>query len=1080
MKLSLLIILITILQVSASVYSQNTILDLQVKDKTMREVFKVIEQQSDFRFFFNDEFSDLNKNLNLNISEKRIDDIMALILKDSEVTYRILENDVIVITPLLSGSSFQQRIITGTVTEASTGNPMPGVNIVVTGTTIGALTDINGKYSIEIPPGAKSLTFSFIGMETQEITIGALTSIDIKMFESAIRLDEVVVVGYGTQKKSDITGAVASLGAERLEMTPNLNIAQAIQGAVPGVIVQTSTAGAVADQSIMIRGRNSILASNNPLIVVDGISYSGSLSDLNPNDVKSIEMLKDASAAAIYGSRGANGVILVTTKMGETGKPKISYEGYYSVQSFVKLPDLMDGEQFYNYKTVFCPDLITQSEQEIYDSGQWTDWLDLALRNGNGTEHNLSVSGGFNKTNYYISGGVLKVRGLAVNDDYLRLTSRINLDTEITDWLTIGTRTQLSYGDQGGISPEDIEYDEQGNITSRSWDYVFTMNPLSKAYDENGNLTIYPWEEDPHWANPLQGTLATDTYETYQAISNNYVIVKFPFIPGLQYRINAGIKIRFRDRNTYYGRNTTTGYENSGSASTGRYRDNTTVIENIVDYNREFGKHKLFLTGVYSFESDKRRRATVTMKQFPHDFLTWYSAGQAGVISPGYSYNETALTSQMLRLNYSYDSRYLLTLTGRRDGFSGFGVKTKWGVFPSVALGWNIADENFFPWKGIINELKLRGSYGLNGNQAVGAYETISRLSSGSYVTGTTTLAGYVPSKLGVDNLGWESTKTFNMGVDFGLLSNRLTGDVSYFKSNTFDLLLNRSISPVHGITSITQNIGKTENQGFEASFVSRNIVKNNFQWITSANITFIKNKIVSLYGELNENGEEIDDVGNKWFIGQPIRVNYGYVWEGVWQVDEADEAALYGTQPGYIKIEDVVGDDHQITAEDRQIVGQRDPKFLWGMTNTWSYKNLSLSVFIHGMHGITKENPLMIDYSRNGGSEARRNITNHAFWILENPNTIHPIARPNSWFEHGVTPMPIEKAGFVRVKDITLSYDLAKSLFNRLGFDKLQLYFTGRNLFTITNWTGLDPELDNQSSVPLQKEFVFGLNLGF
>jgi TonB-linked SusC/RagA family outer membrane protein len=960
--------------------------------------------------------------------------------------------------------SAQVRTITGTVTD-ETGETLPGVNVVVQGTTTGTTTDVNGTYSIGVPANNNILVFSYIGMITREIQIGNSTVINVTMETETIGMDEVVVVGYGTQKKSDITGTVASVGQERLELVPNLNIAQAIQGAVPGVMMQTSSAGSSPDEVIMIRGRNSIRASNDPLIVVDGIPYGGQLRDINPNDVQSIEVLKDASAAAIYGSRGANGVILVTTKEGLEGKPKISYDGYYSIQQFTDLPDLMNGEEFYNFKMEREPDAMTQSEQEVYDSGEWVDWLDLALRNGRSTQHNISVSGGFQNTQYYISGGITDVQGLAVNDNYQRLTTRINLDTKVTDWLTIGTRTQLSYDDRSGISP--------------TWDGdqgVFWMNPLTKAYDDNGDLTIYPWPDDPYFRNPLMGTLAKNNNESYQAVTNNYAIIDFPFIKGLQYRINTGIRVRFLDTGTYYGRDTQVGLNNRGDASVNRARYNNNVIENIVNYNREFGKHNVFFTGVYSFEETKGSSNELDASGFPHDILTWYSAAQAELIVPDFSYNSTALISQMMRLNYSYDSRYLLTLTGRRDGYSGFGANNKWGVFPSLALGWNISNENFFTIKDVLNQLKLRASYGLNGNQAVGAYETISRLSANNIVAGASTLPGYRPSRLGEDNLGWESTKNLNFGLDFGFLSNRIVGDMNYYKSNTYDLLLGRTISSVHGITSITQNIGETENTGFEASVTSRNIVSKNFRWVTSANASAVKNKIVSLYGDLDEEGNEIDDIANQWFIGQPIRVNFGYVWDGVWQLDEADEAALYGTQPGFIKIKDLDGDT-AITADDRKIIGQRDPKFMWGMNNSWTWKNLTLSVFMHGVHGITKNNVLKSDNVYGG---VRRNTTKKNWWTPENPTNEWYMNNDDAHRMQGVGANNYEKADFVRIKDITLSYDLAKDLLKNVGFDKLQIYFTGRNLITFTSWEGLDPELDGQRSIPLQKEYVFGLNLGF
>src|SRR5690606_11908853 len=384
----------------------------------------------------------------------------------------------------------------------------------------------------------------------------------------------------------------------------------------------------------------------------------------------------------IYGSRGANGVILVTTKEGEKGTAKRAYNGYYSIQQFTRLPQLMNGEEFYRFKMEREPDAITESETRIYESGEWVDWLKLALRNGYSMQHTLTASGGFQNTQYYISGGMTEVQGLAVNDNYQRFTTRINLDTKIASWLTLGTRTQLNFDDRSGISP--------------TWDGdqgVFWMNPLTRAFDENGDLTIFPWADDVYFRNPLMGTLADDIDESYQAVLNNYAVVDFPFVKGLQYRINVGTRLRFTDRARYYGRNTQLGLNNRGDAYTNRGRYNSSVIENVLNYRKEIGKHNIFVTGLYSFQEDASSQNILSATGFPHDFLTWYSAGQAELIVPDYTYSNTVVLSQMVRINYGYDSRYLLTVTGRRDGYSGFGAKTKWGLFPSVALGWNISRE---------------------------------------------------------------------------------------------------------------------------------------------------------------------------------------------------------------------------------------------------------------------------------------------------------------------------------------------------------------------------------------------------
>lgn len=965
--------------------------------------------------------------------------------------------------PDLSASVAEQNAVTGIVVDED-GAGLAGVSIRVEGTNVGALTEPDGKYSISLADKNAVLVFSFIGYKTETVPVAGRVRVDVTLTMDITGLNEVVVVGYGTQKKSDITGTVTSLPKGRLENVPNINVAQAIQGSVPGIMIQQSSAGAAPSEVIMIRGRNSILADNSPLIVVDGIPYGGQIRDISPNDVQSIEILKDASAAAIYGSRGSNGVILITTKNGTVGKTSVSYDGYYSVQKYAELPDIMTGEEFYNFKQQRFANQITGSEQKVYDAGAGVNWLDLGLRNGNSQQHNLSASGGYQNTKFYIAGSLLDVTGIALNDNYQRITSRINVDTKVSDWLSIGTRTQFSMDDRSGEGP---------SMSGLLW-----TNPLTTPYDENGILTIYPWPEDLTVSNPLSPTLYSNTDKTNQIVTNNFAVIDFPFVEGLSYRINTGLRKRFTNSSTYRGRNTASGLNALGSANTEKGEYNNTVIENILSYTRDFGKHTVFATALYSYEKNNSGANTVSASNFPHDFLTIYSTAQAGSITPGYTFNDTKLISQMVRVNYSYDSRYLVTLTGRRDGYSGFGSQKKWGVFPSVALGWNIKNEEFFPFKDLFSDLKIRASWGLNGNQAVGAYESISRLGSTDIVDGASTAAGYTPNVLGQDELGWETSQTLNGGIDFGILKNRITGELNLYRTNTTDLLLNRTISPIHGINSITQNIGETQNNGMEFSVNSRMVEVGDFQWVLSGNVAYEANKIVSLYGIVDENGNEVDDVVNSWFIGKPIRVIYDFVWDGTWQTDEAAEAAAWGSQPGFVKLRDVDGDG-KLTAEDKQIIGQQDPKFMWGITNSFSYKNFKLDIFAHGVHGVTKNIfPLMTDLET--FSVIRRNTTRKNWWTPENPTNEFVMNHLQAEYMSGIRGYVYDPASFVRLKDVSLSYDFQGSLLEKAGLSKLKLYVTGRNLMTFTKWRGLDPELSNQEAIPLQKEFVFGLSLGF
>jgi len=1080
MKFTAIFLLVGLLQVSASGLAQQVTLNL--KNTSLKEVFDEINKQTGYNFSWSSRTVKENVRVDVKVKNVPLKNALDQVLRGLPLTYTIKDKNILLkekekaIIDKVKDFFFEEekvqqddREISGKVVDKN-GQTLAGVNINVKGTDIRTSTDQNGSYTLRIPSETNAtLVFSSVGFMRQEIAINQQKTLDVTLLESISNLDEIVVVGYGTQKRTDITGSVASLSVDRLEGMPNSSLSQAIQGGIPGVTVQTTSAGATPSESIMIRGRNSIKASNSPLVVVDGVA--GSLNDVNPNDVLSVEVLKDASAASIYGSRGSNGVILVTTKSGKSGETQLKYNGFYAMQRFANLPRLLTGEEFYKFKLEREPTSMTPSEQEVYDSGVFADWLDLSLRKGMSTNHNLSFSGGFKNTTYYISGDLLNIKGLAVNDDYSKVTARINVDTKLKDWMTIGTRTQLGYTNAGGIAPS---FDgSQG---------AYMYNPLTIPFDENGDQNINPWPEYVNYRNPLEGLLADNIDEGYQVITNNYVIVDFPFAKGLQYRINTGVRFGLSNDATYYGRNTQTGFRDGGSASVSRGISRDIVIENIVNYTRDFDKHHVFLTGVYSFENSRDNTNRLSAQGFPNDFLKWYGAPQAALNLPGFSNSENTLLSAMGRINYSYDSRYLLTLTGRSDGYSGFGAKTKRGFFPSMALGWNIINEDFFKWKDIFSQLKLRASIGLNGNQAVSAYETISRLASRDIVDGAITLPGYIPSKLGQNNLGWESTKTVNLGIDFGFLNNRITGDINLYKSNTTDLLLDRTISPVSAFDQITQNIGETENKGLELSLVSTNISTTNFKWETSGNIAFVKNKIVSLYGYKDENGKEIDDLANRWFIGQPIRINYGYQWIGVWQLDEAAEAEAHKTQPGYIKIRDVSGPDGVpdgilSAAYDRVIIGQRDPKYTWGMNNSFSYKNLRLSVFMYGIHGVTKENDLLND---DVGRDITQNTTKKNWWTPDNPTNDWVMNRLDANRQEGQIANAYENASFIRLRDVSLSYNFPADMLTRLGLAKFQIYVSGRNLHTFTKFGGTDPELSGQRDIPLQKEYTIGLNLGF
>jgi TonB-linked SusC/RagA family outer membrane protein len=872
----------------------------------------------------------------------------------------------------------------------------------------------------------------------------------------------VIVVGYGTQKKRDVTGAVASLPKERLTQLPNTNIAQALQGAVPGIQINTNAGGAEGnDVSIVIRGRKSISAANGPLIVWDGIPYDGGISELNPNDVESIEVLKDASAAAIYGARGSNGVIIVTSKQGKKGKLNITYDGFYGTQTITNKPALLTGAEFYDFKKnrLNAPNVISPAEQAVYDAGKFVDWYSLATQTGTRSQHSISVAGGSDKVSFYLGGTFLDVKGVAVNDQFKRYSLRPNLDIRVTPWLTIASSTQFSLQNRDGVP---VEFQDSRN-TGGGANF---FNPLTTPYNADGSIALYAFADYPPARNPLSSLLVNNSDNSYRIFTTNSVKIDLPFVKGLSYKLNTGIEYENTVRKTYSGRNVAAGFETNGLASNYSALTKNFTVENILNYSREFGKHAINATALYSSQSNEFDRDQLDGQGFPNDVLTNYQMASATLLTPSAVYFKQNLLSQMARLNYGFDGKYLLTLTARRDGFSGFGATKKYGVFPSAAVAWNMHKESFLRDVSFVDNLKLRVSYGLNGNQAVSSYSSLAKLSSFPYVSGSTVLPGYVPSSLANEQLGWESTKTFSLGLDFGFLKNRIQGSLDYYSSNTSDLLLNRAIPSVQGFTRILQNLGKTANSGIELGLTTINIQKKNFTWSTNLNLSSNINKIVDLYGD----GK--DDVANSWFIGQPINVIFGLQNGGVFKSQkEVDESVQKTAKPGWVRVANINGDT-LINANDRTIIGREDPNFIWGMTNTFKYKRFSLMIFVHGVSGVTRRNPFEDD---NVFTDTRRNTVRLDRWSPTNPNGNH-FANDANANSFGVN--FYENASFMRLKDISLAYEVPADALKKLKINSCKVYVSGRNLATITKFRALDPELTNQYGLPLQKEIVFGLTI--
>src|SRR5690606_14619946 len=719
--------------------------------------------------------------------------------------------------------------ITGTVTDAN-GEPIPGVTVMVSGTTIGTATDLDGKYSLEVPEGS-TLTFSFIGYVTQNVPVGQQSTINITMTEDTASLDEVVVIGYGTAKKSDLTGSVARINLQDKATHANVNLLQALVGASPGINLE-GRGGAASEPDLSIRGKTSLSASDGPLIVLDGVIYNGSISNININDVETIDILKDASAAAVYGSRSANGVLLITTKKGKTEKPVISFGMYAGFQDMTNNPmRVMNAEEFalrlvdfdhqsklYNWyatkptgpegkpqraditnRETVASFLKTYEEQQNYLAGNEIDWVDEVLQVAPMQSYNLSLQGRSERSSYYLSGSYTDVEGIQRNDMFKRLTLHTNLESQVNDWLTIGLNASYSTRDNAG-SPASLA---NARIAS----------PLVNNYIGQPNYDIYLGGElcQPY---PLVNLYIDNSDISRELFTVATAKVKIPWIEGLQYEFNYSNVYSSRNNNTFNPSNTPLGVSNRGHAVKNPSEAKDWNINNTLTYSAEFGDHSVNATLLFSREGRSGSSSTLTASGFDNEILGYNNMGLGSVATVASTAYEENSLAYMARVNYSYLSRYMFTGTVRRDGFSGFGAGNKWATFPSLSLAWVASEEGFLQNADLY--LKLRTSWGKNGNQGIGRYSSLSRMGTRYYVYGQNTAIGLYPSTLGNVNLAWETTTSYNLGIDFGLLQNRITGSIDAYTANPTDVLVRRQLPRAAGYANIWTNIGGIKNKGIE------------------------------------------------------------------------------------------------------------------------------------------------------------------------------------------------------------------------------------------------------------------------
>lgn len=996
---------------------------------------------------------------------------------------------VVLMLLLSAGIAQAQDVqVSGTVLD-ETGMPLPGVSILLKGSTRGTTSDLDGKYSISGPSNGV-LVFSFIGYNTTEETIGSRTIIDVNLSPDVSNLEEVVVVGYGTQKKSQLTGAISSVGNKEIQELPITDARQALQGRAAGVDVTQAGSKPGSAPQVRIRGRRSFNASNEPLYVVDGIPTVGGLEDINPSDITSMEVLKDASATAIYGSRGSNGVVLITTKRGNVGKTVVSVDSYYGLNRELGRIEVFDGPAFAEYKresrraTGNYPEgpATPEADAKIFEPvelesialGRSTDYPAGLIRQGNIQSHQIGVSGGSDKTTFFVSGNYFKDVGVIYNQDFTRYTFRVNLDHQISKKIKIGTSTLFTYSIRNGEN-----FNPLGGALAE--------NPLGKPYDDEGNLIFLPTTDGLRtnpFAEIVPGAQLDETkrYRAFTSLYANWEIAK-----GLSYRLVFGPDLNVRRSGRFTGSQTNA---RRGGPATGsvddRFQLNYT-LENILTYSKTFNSvHNLNVTALQSFQQDRFEQSTLSVQGIPAPSQLYHRLGDASQITGANTQLvEWALLSYMARVNYTFKDKFLLTGTVRADGSSRFGENNKFGYFPSVALGWNMHQEDFLKNSTKIDQLKLRTSYGAIGNQAINPYQTQALLGRTAYAWDVNTAAfGYRPNTIGNPDLRWETSTTFNSGVDFSFFKGRILGSLEYYITNTSDLLAPQPLPNSTGFGGFTTNIGETQNRGIELSLSTLNIERGDFSWSTDIIFTRNREEIISL-----PNG---DDIAAGRFIGKPLTIFFDLKKIGIWQTSEKDIAAGFGDKPGEIKIEDLNGDG-RINSLDRQFLGSAVPDFSMGITNRFAYKGFDVSFFIFTRQGSMIRS---IFHTSNNNLFGRYNNLAVDYWTPNNPTNAYPRPNENQEFPKYNSSMNLFDGSFVKVRNINFGYTVGDVALKKIGFSSLRVFSSIQNPFIWSEYRsvhkGIDPEtfIDGEQGVgageinanvtPPTVQFTFGINAKF
>lgn len=998
----------------------------------------------------------------------------------------------------------QVKSVTGTIID-ETGEPMIGVSVLVQGTTTGTVTDLDGKFVLEVPANA-TLVISYIGYKTQNIKVGSQHAFAIKMESDNEVLDEVVVVGYGVVKKRDLTGSVSSVKAGDIQKTASSNAMQAMQAKVPGLDIQQSSGQAGSGININLRGNRSINADNSPLILVDGVEY-GSTIDINPSDIESMEVLKDASSTAIYGTKGANGVIIISTKRGKAGKTKVNLNAYVSVNEPTNIPKVMYGEREVrrlldakNYKDDIAdgswgthhakvedvlgtaPNFgLPYSEMDVYNEGSYTDWPNLLLKNGLTQNYDLSISGGSEKTTFNISMGAMVEGGLLKNDKLARYNGKLSVDHKVNDILKVGMDMLYTHKNHDKRS---------GNVFGRS----LYMSTIAHPYDADGNIILRPSPYYEAHANPLlddQEGAYDNNIVTNRLFATSYL--QLTPIKGLTLKTLFNVDYQQQHEGLYRDYQSVSELQ----SAKGSYISNDQnhyinyTWDNTLNYITDFGgsDHSLTLLLGSSTKRNEARSSQVSGYASAEHYYksSFYDVSLIKTPVNTSSYTKTTMQSYFGRVNYSYKSKYLLATSLRADGSSVLAKGHKWGYFPSVAVAWRVSDENFMEsTRDWLDNLKLRASWGSTGNAGISAYQTLPMVNADNqiyYEFGSGVTTGRIPTTLGNENLTWETTTSYNFGVDFGFWGNRIYGSADFYINKTKDLLYAQSLPLSSVYSHVLSNIGKTKGHGFEIQIGGVPVRTKNFNWDTTLSVSTAKDEIVELSNglEKNINGR------TGQIVGQPLNIYYYYEADGCWGVGEFEtykadwEASHPGktldfpeanSTTGDVKIVDR-NDDGKITDDDKRVY-DRSPKCILGWNNTLTYKDFSLSFLVYARLGGWMEYGLYQQFRYDNANWADLD-----YWTPENQGARFPTPGLTKQNTYAASTF-YEKSSYIKIKDITLSYNLPKTWISKIGMSNLRVYGSMKNFFTFSSVDNYDPERDGDISFPLTKQLVFGVNIEF